>query len=300
MRRKLEKYWKFSIAFLAITLAFPSFSQDTSSTYRIQYPDFDEDIVPAQIIYGNSWDPDHVDSPAYNAEHMSWGFLIMLADSNSPYYHPIQGRVTSKYGWRKSRWHKGIDISLDIGDPVCAAFDGVVRMQRYNAGGFGNYIVIRHENGLETLYAHLSEAIVERNQIVSAGDTIGFGGSTGRSTGPHLHFEVRIMGQAFDPARIIDFTNYTLAVPKVYINHTWFPYIKYKVLQSSDQEYSGATNTGKPIVVSIPQKKYHKVKKGDTLYAISKKYNIPVNTLCKLNKMTRNSPLPIGKNLRIK
>ena len=145
----------------------------------------------------------------------------------------------------------------------------------------------------------MSEAIVERNQIVSAGDTIGFGGSTGRSTGPHLHFEVRIMGQAFDPARIIDFTNYKLAVPQAYINHTWFPYIKHKVQRSTD-ELSSAKTQGKPVVVNIAPKKYHKVKKGDTLYAISKKYNVPVNTICKLNKMTRNSPLSIGKNLRIK
>ena len=107
------------------------------------------------------------------------------------------------------------------------------------------------------------------------------------------------MGQAFDPARVIDFTSYKLAVKQAYINHTWFPYIKYKGLKSSDEEYSAKTK-GKPIVVNIPQKKYHKVKKGDTLYAISKKYNVPVNSICKLNKMTRNSPLPIGKNLRIK
>jgi LysM repeat protein len=107
------------------------------------------------------------------------------------------------------------------------------------------------------------------------------------------------MGQAFDPARIINFTNYNLAVKQAYINHTWFPYIKYKVLQSTDEEY-GATSSGKPIVVNVHQKKYYKVKKGDTLYAISKKYNVPVNTICKLNKIKRNTVLPVGKTLRVK
>lgn len=299
MREILERYCKFNFTLLGVLFVFHCFSQDTSTTYRVQYSDFDEDIVPAQSIYGTSWDSENVDSPAYNAERMSWGYLLLLVDSTSPFVHPFKGKVTSRYGWRRSRWHKGIDIKLDIGDPVYAAFDGVVRLQRYNGGGYGNYVVIRHENGLETLYGHLSEAIVIRNQIVQAGDIIGFGGSTGRSTGPHLHFETRLLGQAFDPERIIDFTDFRLLGPQAYVNHTWFPYIKYNAIESADEEPQ-AKNEGKPAVVGPTPKKYHKIKKGDTLYVISKKYNVPINTICKLNKISRNTTLQIGHSLRIK
>jgi len=97
-----------------------------------------------------------------------------------------------------------------------------VRIQRYNPGGFGNYVLIRHYNGLETIYGHLSEALVVRNQTVRAGQVIAFGGSTGRSTGPHLHFETRLMGQAFNPARIIDFESFQLKDTQVLVNHMWF------------------------------------------------------------------------------
>jgi len=293
MRKRLEQYWRSSITALLCAICACSIAQiDTSyisleqSVKEIKHWDFDLDLLPAQSIYGRSWSAEHVDSPAYNYEQMKWGYLLDLIEENCEYVHPIQSHVTSHYGWRRGRWHKGIDIELDIGDPVVAAFDGVVRIQRYNAGGFGSYVMIRHYNGLETLYAHLSEAIVVRNQTVRAGQIIGFGGSTGRSTGPHLHFQTMLMGQAFDPRKIIDFDNYSLLGNQAYINHTWFPYIK--------------GNNTRANTTPANAKKYHKVRRGDTLYGLARRYGTTVNTICKLNRISRNTPIRVGRNLRVK
>lgn len=126
------------------------------------------------------------------------------------YVAPVRGKLTSGYGYRPrfGRMHKGVDLNLHTGDTIVAAFDGKVRISSYNAGGYGYYLVIRHDNGLETVYGHCSRLIAKRDQYVRAGQPIALGGSTGRSTGPHLHFETRYMGIAINPAAIIDFENY--------------------------------------------------------------------------------------------
>ena len=130
----------------------------------------------------------------------------------SEYVAPIQGIVTSNYGYRPrfGRNHKGIDLALHVGDTVRAAFSGKVRLTRYERKGYGHYVVIRHENGLETVYGHLSRTLVKPNQYVKAGEPIALGGNTGRSTGPHLHFETRYLGRAINPSEIIDFENKTV------------------------------------------------------------------------------------------
>lgn len=127
------------------------------------------------------------------------------------YHMPVPGPVTSAFGWRPrfGRMHKGVDLRLSVGDTVRAAFSGKVRLTKYNAGGYGYYVVIRHDNGMETVYGHLSRFIVKPNQRVKAGDPIALGGNTGRSTGPHLHFETRYLGIAINPAAIFDFDNKT-------------------------------------------------------------------------------------------
>lgn len=125
------------------------------------------------------------------------------------YVPPVKGKLTSPYGWRArfGRMHRGVDLNLHVGDSVVSAFDGKVRVVRYEAGGYGHYVVVRHDNGLETVYGHLSRTLVKPGQRVRAGQLIGKGGSTGRSTGPHLHFETRFMGLAVNPEAIIDFEN---------------------------------------------------------------------------------------------
>ena len=117
--------------------------------------------------------------------------------------------MTSNYGYRPRfrRVHKGIDLNLAVGDTVRAAFSGKVRLTKYERKGYGYYVVLRHENGMETVYGHLSRFLVKPDQYVRAGEPIALGGNTGRSTGPHLHFETRYLGIAINPAAIIDFEN---------------------------------------------------------------------------------------------
>lgn len=123
---------------------------------------------------------------------------------------PVRGKLTSPYGWRArfGRMHRGVDLSLRVGDSVVAAFDGKVRLVKYEAAGYGHYVVVRHDNGLETVYGHLSRTLVKPGQRVRAGQLIAKGGNTGRSTGPHLHFETRFMGLAVNPEAIIDFEHH--------------------------------------------------------------------------------------------
>ncbi|MGB1037523.1 MAG: peptidoglycan DD-metalloendopeptidase family protein [Bacteroidia bacterium] len=296
MRKQLEIFWKLNFTIILIGFCAFSIAQTESDSTMvtdtsvhiepIDSGEFDVNLVPAQSIYGRSWNHTNVDSPKYDAELMKFGYLINVVEEGCEYVHPFEGRVTSKYGWRRSRWHKGIDIDLEIGDPVYAAFDGVVRIQRYNAGGYGNYVLIRHYNGLETIYGHLSKAIVQPNQTVRAGDVIGYGGSTGRSTGSHLHFETRLMGQAFDPARIIDFTTFQIKKEQVFINNTWFPYIR--------------GNNTRANVVPAGAKRYHRIRSGDTLYGLALRYGTTVNSICRLNRISRNATLRIGRTLRVR
>lgn len=245
---------------------------------------FDRRLVPSRGIYGDSWDSLNVDSPFFDKKRIANGFYLDLSEEGCQYVHPFKGVVTSGFGWRWGRMHKGIDIDLRVGDPVVAAFDGVVRIVKYDPYGFGNYILIRHYNGLETIYAHLSESIVKHNQFVRAGEVIGYGGNTGRSTGSHLHFETRLLGQAFDPTRIIDFNAHQLKHEQVFINHTWFPYI---------------STSGKS-VTPVSSRVYHKIRSGDTLYGLSRRYGVSVNQICRLNGISRNTILRIGRTLRIR
>lgn len=115
--------------------------------------------------------------------------------------------VSSQYGWRArfGRMHRGVDLTLNVGDTVSSAFDGKVRLVKYEANGYGHYVVVRHDNGMETVYGHLSKTLVKSNQRVKAGQALALGGNTGRSTGPHLHFETRFMGLAINPEALIDF-----------------------------------------------------------------------------------------------
>ena len=141
---------------------------------------------------------------AHRATELPDSFRIDLRN----FCMPTDSRlITSNYGRRWGRMHKGIDVKVYIGDTIRAAFNGKVRVVRYEANGYGNFVVIRHHNGLETIYGHMSKHLVQENQNVRAGDPIGLGGNTGRSTGSHLHFETRLCGVALNPALMFDFRN---------------------------------------------------------------------------------------------
>lgn len=214
---------------------------------------------------------------------------IVLCDSTHGYCIPVPGIVTSRYRFRGTRPHKGIDLDLHTGDDVKAAFDGVVRVSlpTNKAGGYGNIIVIRHANGLETYYAHLSKRLVESGDTVQAGEVIALGGSTGRSTGSHLHFETRYMGQTLDPERIFDFEKGTLKDSTLTVKKQYF------------NNYSHSSKGGKGSA-STSGKKVHVVKQGDTLGAIARKYGTSIDTLCRINGIKRNSILRLGQKIVVK
>lgn len=168
------------------------------------FVDFNDDIEPEIDIYKEGWNSRRVNP--FKENEVPDRYVINVTG----YVMPVMGRVTSGYGYRPrfKRMHKGVDLSLKMNDTVVAAFEGKVRVVNYEANGYGNYVIIRHPNGLETVYGHLNKHLVKENQSVKAGQAIGLGGSTGRSTGPHLHFETRFMGYAINPAAIFDFANH--------------------------------------------------------------------------------------------
>lgn len=189
--------------------------------------------------------------------------------------------VTSKYGPRRRRMHRGIDLKVQKGDTIRAAFSGKIRIRNFERRGYGYYLVLRHPNGLETVYGHLSKFLVDLNQVVKAGEPIGLGGNTGRSTGSHLHFETRFLGQAIDPAEIIDFENSTP-------HQDVFVFRNVKINGRKSNIYTSSSN----------QMVYHRVKSGDTLGKIARMYGTTVSRLCQLNGLKSTSTLRIGQSIR--
>lgn len=264
------------------------------------------ELFPALDLY-TDWDDAHVDplrdkkNPAKIPDRMDIDV--------SKFYAPTVGKVTSPYGWRRRRMHKGTDIKVITGDTVRSAFDGRVRIKKFDRRGYGYYYVIRHSNGLETVYGHLSKHIVNAGDYVRAGQAIGLGGNTGRSTGSHLHFEMRFMGIALDPSDLIDFQTFkpksdTYTFEKA--SAQWAQNNKGKsgragrmpksVGSSSTKGQTGkaqASASGKSGGSGV-----HTVRKGDTLGKISQRYGTSVGKLCKLNGIRANSPLRVGQKIR--
>ncbi|MFW5658548.1 MAG: M23 family metallopeptidase [Bacteroidota bacterium] len=155
-------------------------------------------------------------------------FSFVTEQQDTHFVCPVLGEKTSSFGPRhlySSKFHYGTDLDLHEGDTVLAAFDGVVRVAKYDNGGYGNVIVIAHADGLETLYAHLSKMSVKKGDQVKAGDFIGKGGSTGRSTGAHLHFEMRFLGEQFNPELLVDFDEHRLKTPVFTIKRQHFKHL---------------------------------------------------------------------------
>jgi murein DD-endopeptidase MepM/ murein hydrolase activator NlpD len=185
--------------------------------------------------------------------------------------------VNSRFGPRWGRLHAGIDLDLNIGDPIYSAFDGIVRVRGYDRYGYGYHYVVRHKNGLETLYGHLSKFSAEIGQEVKAGDFLGKGGSTGRSTGPHLHYELRYKGLAFDPEIVYDFEKGELIKQELLISKQLFSHI-----------------------AKARAAAYHRVKRGDNLGSIARRYGVPISQITRLNGISTRAILRIGQNLRVK
>ena len=255
---------------------------------------------PSADLYAN-WDNKY----AHRATELPETYKIDLRHFTMPTTSRV---ITSNFGSRWGRQHKGLDIKVYIGDTIRAAFSGKVRIVRYEAGGYGKYIVIRHNNGLETIYGHLSKQLVEEDQEVHSGEVIGLGGNTGRSTGSHLHFETRLCGVALNPALMFDFRaqdvtgDYYAFNKETYDNEsTNATRLRGKqdssTYASTDSSDDYATNKRTTSGLT-DQISYHKVKKGETLDRIAKKRGVTVEKICKLNHITKTMRLRPGQILR--
>lgn len=227
----------------------------------------------------------------------SWS--IWLVDELDQYHCPFIGDVhpRGKFGPRRGRRHQGVDLPLKTGDPIYATFTGKVRMSKY-LGGFGNLIVIRHENGIETFYGHLSKRYVEAGDWVNAGDVIGLGGSSGRSTGPHLHFETRYKGFAFDPQWIIDFKTGKLRQRLFLLKKKFF-----NIYSNYEQDFEDEIKNEEEDKAEDAEKaamKYYTIRSGDTLSKIARNHGTTIKELCRLNGISQNTTLKIGKKIRVR
>ena len=232
---------------------------------------------PALSLYPN-WNNQYVH--AYGNAIIPDTYTIDLTGFHMP---TPSTKITSPFGPRWRRMHNGLDLKENIGDTIVAAFDGKVRIVKYERRGYGKYVVIRHDNGLETVYGHLSKQLVEENQLVKAGEVIGLGGNTGRSTGSHLHFETRFLGIAINPIYMFDFPKQDIVADTYTFRRT----------QGSSKR-AGSHDTQ----VADGTIRYHKVKSGDTLSRIAKLRGVSVSTLCKLNRIKPTTTLRIGQVLR--
>jgi hypothetical protein len=221
---------------------------------------------------------------------------LCLEDSLKPGFKlPVPGKVMSGFKQRGYRMHKGLDIDLKTGDTVYAAFSGRIRYSMFNNGGYGNLVIIRHYNGLETYYAHLSKLIVQSDEYVEAGQPIGLGGSTGRSYGPHLHFEVRFYDNALDPESLIDFEKGTLRDASLIVTKELF-----KESANGQQKILAMRSANSSVPATSGNGTYYRVRSGDSLWAISQRNGTSVSRLCQLNGLSERSVLQIGQTIRVK
>ena len=276
---------------------------DTIALKRIMERELEEN--PSFELY-DEWDNKY----AHNPTALPETFKIDLRH----FCMPTPSRaITSNFGARWGRSHKGLDIKVYVGDTIRAAFSGKVRIVRYQGGGYGKYIVIRHYNGLETIYGHLSKQLVAENQDVRAGDVIGLGGNTGRSTGSHLHFETRLCGVALNPALMFDFRAQDVTGDYYVFNKNTYEaeaveatrlrgvrgngrYTAEDVRGTSIGVHEKNTISNTSVIAEDPA--YHKVARGETLYSIAQKRGISVDELCKLNHLTKRSKIRAGMILR--
>ena len=262
---------------------------------------FKDEAEPELDIYTEGWNSKSVNAYA--------GMEVpdMQTIDVSNFAMPCPGYVTTPYGYRPRfrREHKGIDLKLQTGDTVYAAFPGRVRPTNFERRGYGHYVILRHPNGLETVYGHLSKILVKPDQDVKVGEPIALGGNTGRSFGSHLHFETRYMGTPINPAAIFDFANQT-----VHTDTYTFDKDTYKKPRNFDP--AANTEYARQYRATHPQKatassssgckgsKSYTIRRGDTLSRIASRNGVTVRQLCRLNGMTTKTKLTPGKKIRLR
>ena len=299
----MKKYILFILLFFFVNISFADFTGDrllhskANKTVTDTVPfaideeeigDYNDSLIsfPAYDLYCG-WDTMNTHSIKFDIESLHDDIKeIALYDKNScGYVHPYSGNVTSGFGPRKKRFHYGADIDLETGDGVGAAFDGRVRIAK-KSKSYGSVVVIRHSNGLETYYAHLSKINVEVGEEVFAGQIIGLGGNTGHSRGSHLHFEVRYLGHPINPTEIISFTDHKLIADTFCISKKTFSYVC--------EAKKAATK-----IHANSKSKIHVVKKGDTVYAIARKYHTTPTNICRKNRLKSTHVLKLGQKIKL-
>lgn len=253
--------------------------KDSVNIYKVMLNDRSDDLMenhPADDIYNNIWTPDRLNPYKVPIDSLPDSVVVDCSE----YIVPVPGIVTSDFGPRRYRYHYGTDLKLNIGDSVRSSFAGKIRIIDYEGRGYGHYIVVRHDNGLESVYAHLSKVLVTLDQPVKAGEVIALGGNTGRSTGPHLHYEIRYLGNAINPASIINF-------------HTGLAHNDtYLITKKKSFYYQRET-------ISRPTTKYYTVRKGDNLGKIAARNGTSINAICRLNGFKQSKTLQPGQKVRV-
>jgi len=315
--RSYKSHMKIPITLLIVLSSFFCSSQIVIDTANLEigkiviYSDRSWELLEDEDFDGvlNPRIHDIMNSPEYGNYSLTWNtndcysrqndltklkdtvWLCVESDELGGFTMPFDGYITSRYKYRNGKFHNGIDIDLVTGDTVVSAWDGVVRYAQANSGGYGNLVIIRHYNGLETYYAHLSKLLTFSGQKIKSGDVIGLGGNTGHSFGSHLHFEVRFYDNTINPEEVIDFKKKELKDPNLFLHKTLFrpgvtPSTQWKTDSNGKKQYV--------------EKKYYKVKSGDTLSRIAEKHRTSINRLCSLNGLRKTSILQIGQNIRVR
>jgi LysM repeat protein len=273
------------------TFELDSIQADTLQS-EVDYLEVDSLRTCDETLYKNIWNCTQIKYPINTLPNKNDTITLSLIGSNdNAFVLPVKGQILSKFGHRGRRMHTGTDIRLNSGDTVRCAFDGRVRLaKKFN--GYGNLVLIRHTNGLETIYAHLKAIKVKVNDTLKAGDLVGLGGRTGRATCNHLHFETRLFGEPFDSNKYIDFETSALRSDKIYYKNKQF------AIDLNDLKNKPVPEN-KSLLASAGGATKHVIRRGDNLWTIAKKYNTTVKKLCAANKITAQKTLKIGSVIRI-
>lgn len=244
----------------------------------------DNSRYPANFYY-KTWNASHPFNYPTELASKDTTIALLLNDSvnNCGYFHPVgtkeglkyYGHVTSYFGWREGKNHNGVDLELHQWDEVHCMFGGIVRLAK-NYAGYGKVVIVRHFNGLETLYAHMNVLKVKTGQEVEPGTILGLGGSTGNSTGTHLHLEMRFKGLPLNPSHLINFSDRKLHSDTILLKKSRYSYVAYPL-----------------------GKKQHIVQRGDYIHKIARRYGVSVQYLCELNNISPKERLVLGQAIRI-
>jgi murein DD-endopeptidase MepM/ murein hydrolase activator NlpD len=293
---------RFSNQFEPVKAINPTVADDTTGTIDEGETTVAEIVDSVQVgddwvqvaDYYTIWDSRTIDPYNLNPLEFEDNLTLRLYDPGKGRFWNLptsEAKVTSQFGPRWGRWHEGMDLDLNTGDPVYSTYDGIVRVVAYNGGGYGRFVLVRHYNGLETLYGHLSKTTVEVGQLVKAGDMVGLGGNTGRSYGDHLHYENRYEGNPFSPAWVWDFPGQTIRSERFVLSPRVWDHLRGG--KSFDSEFDISKAAVKRTVL-------HRVRRGETLDSIANKYGMSASELAQKNRIRLSARLQIGQKLRVK